>query len=144
MNYLLVGWWPNTLDQFYVTSWKVLPVVLIIFDVIVSYDPPMTATSNYSQSPIAYCILRWRLNQKPLLESALQVIMWTPLLVIFFGGLSFHLSKALLCHFVGINIEWTATAKELETTGFFIGMDRVVKDFKYMYITMLLIMGGMI
>ena len=45
---------------------------------------------------------------------------------------------------MGINIEWTATAKELETTGFFIGMDRIVKDFKYVYITVLLISGGMI
>ena len=41
-------------------------------------------------------------------------------------------------------MEWTATAKELETTGFFIGMDRVGKDFRYMYITMVLIIGGMI
>lgn len=37
MNYLLVGWWPNTLDGFYVTSWKVFPIVLIIFNVIVSF-----------------------------------------------------------------------------------------------------------
>lgn len=38
LNYLLVGWWPNTLDEFYVTSWKVLPVVLIVFDVIVGFS----------------------------------------------------------------------------------------------------------
>jgi hypothetical protein len=37
-----------------------------------------------------------------------------------------------------------ATAKELETTGFFIGRDRIAKDFKYMYIIMLLITSGMI
>ncbi len=41
-------------------------------------------------------------------------------------------------------MEWTATAKELESTGFFIGMDRIVKDFKYMYITLLLITGNVI
>lgn len=97
-----------------------------------------------SQSPLAYVILRWRLNQKTLMQSAAQVILWTPLLVLYFGGISFHLSKAVLCHFVGFNIEWTATAKELETTGFFIGMDRVLKDFKYMYVSLLLIIGGMV
>ena len=64
--------------------------------------------------------------------------------MLFFSGISFHLSKALLCHFVGLNIEWTGTAKELETTGFFIGMDRIVKDFKYVYTIIILIAGGML
>jgi hypothetical protein len=36
VNYLIVGWFPNTLDQFYVTSWRVIVVTLIIFNVIVS------------------------------------------------------------------------------------------------------------
>ena len=45
---------------------------------------------------------------------------------------------------MGINIEWTATAKELETTGFFIGVDKVAKDFKYMYVIISLITGGII
>jgi hypothetical protein len=65
-------------------------------------------------------------------------------MVLFFSGISFHLSKALLCHFVGVNMEWTATAKELETTGFFIGVDRIAADFKYMYISTLSITGGLI
>lgn len=47
-------------------------------------------------------------------------------------------------HFFGVNVEWTATAKELETTGFFIGMDRIGKDFKYMYGSIALISGGML
>jgi predicted metal-dependent phosphotriesterase family hydrolase len=69
---------------------------------------------------------------------------WTPLLILFFSGISFHLSKAILCHFVGIDMEWTATAKELQATGFFIGMDRIAKDFKYMYVTMFALTAGMI
>jgi hypothetical protein len=67
-----------------------------------------------------------------------------PLFVLFFGGLSFHLSKAILCHFLGINMEWTSTAKELEATGFFIGMDKIVKDFKYMYVAVIVLAGGVI
>jgi len=88
--------------------------------------------------------VRYRLGRQRLLDSVIQTITWTPLTVLFFSGISFHLSKALLCNFVGINIEWTTTAKELEITGFFIGMDKIAKDFKYMYITILLITGGII
>jgi hypothetical protein len=67
-----------------------------------------------------------------------------PLFVLFFGGLSFHLSKAILCYFLGINMEWTLTAKEIEATGFFIGIDKIVKDFKYMYIAVMILAGGVI
>ena len=64
--------------------------------------------------------------------------------MVFFGGISIHLSKAILCHFFGIKMEWNSTAKELEATGFFIGMDKIFKDFKYMYIIILFITGCMI
>jgi hypothetical protein len=39
LNYLLVGWNRDFLDGFYVNSWKVIVVILIIFDVIVSSFP---------------------------------------------------------------------------------------------------------
>lgn len=73
-----------------------------------------------------------------------ETIKWMPLFIVFFGGISVHLSKAILCHFLSINIEWTSTAKELEVTGFFIGMDKTLKDFKYMYMTVLFITGALI
>ena len=40
--------------------------------------------------------------------------------------------KALICHACSINMEWTTTAKELEASGFRVGLDRIVRDFKYM------------
>jgi hypothetical protein len=73
-----------------------------------------------------------------------ETITWMPLFMVFFGGISIHLSKAILCHFFSINIEWNSTAKELEETGFFIGMDKIIKDFKYMYIIVLVLTGGLI
>jgi hypothetical protein len=45
-NYLLVGWFPDTLDQFYVASWKVIVVILIIFNVIVSSHHHVPTTSD--------------------------------------------------------------------------------------------------
>lgn len=41
-------------------------------------------------------------------------------------------------------MEWTSTAKELEATGFFIGMDKIIKDFKYMYVVTIGLIAGMI
>jgi len=46
--------------------------------------------------------------------------------------------------FFSINITWTATAKELTESGFRVGLDRIVKDFKYMYLFLLPLVGGMI
>ena len=61
--------------------------------------------------------------------------------VLFFGGLSFHMCKALICHACSINMEWTTTAKELEASGFRVGLDRIVRDFKYMVRTTRLVTG---
>jgi hypothetical protein len=38
---------------------------------------------------------------------------WVLLFAIFFGGISCHLSKALLCHLLEIDISWTTTCKEV-------------------------------
>jgi hypothetical protein len=64
--------------------------------------------------------------------------------LIFFGGLSFSLSKAILCHFFMIKMEWTTTAKELEEHGFRAGLDRIVRDFKGMYLFIVATSGAMI
>jgi hypothetical protein len=34
-NYMFQGLMPNTLDKFYVNSWKILLVIVIIFNVLV-------------------------------------------------------------------------------------------------------------
>jgi hypothetical protein len=85
-------------------------------------------TSNFSQAPISYCVIRLRLRQQGLLKSGWEALRTLPLLVLYFGGLSYHLSKAILCHFFSINVEWTSTAKELESTSFFVGMDRIFTE----------------
>ena len=36
---------------------------------------------------------------------------WLPVFAIFFSGLSLHLLKAMLCHFLEIPVEWGATTK---------------------------------
>jgi hypothetical protein len=129
MNYLVLGWLQEDVDQFYLASWKIWVGMLVVFNIL---------------SPLAFAAIRHRLNQKRFFPSLLETAKWAPLFVLFFGGLSFHLSKALLCHFFYVSMEWTSTAKELEATGFFIGMDKIVKDFKWMYVANIAVIGGMI
>jgi len=89
-------------------------------------------------------MLRHRLSQKTFFLSLGESIKWTPFFLLFFGGISYHLFKAIICHFFSIHMEWTATAKELEGSGFRIGLDRIVRDFKWMYAFMIILVGGMI
>ena len=45
---------------------------------------------------------------------------WLPLLTIFLGGISLHVSQALLCHMFSIDVTWGATAKEVDKTTTFV------------------------
>jgi hypothetical protein len=47
----------------------------------------------------------------------------------FFGGLSIHLSQALLAHLFSYNITWGATKKEVERSNFFIEVPRILRRF---------------
>jgi Glycosyl transferase family group 2 len=128
-NYVVIGLFSNSVDQFYLSSWKIFVGMAVVFNIL---------------SPLAFAMLRHRLGQKTFFLSIIETIKWTPMFVLFFGGLSYHLSKALLCHFLSIKMEWTATAKELEAHGFRVGLDKIASDFKYMYLTILPIVGGII
>ncbi|PMD58223.1 uncharacterized protein K444DRAFT_592129 [Hyaloscypha bicolor E] len=119
LNYFLTGWVMLNLDHYYLTSFKMMISLLVIFNLV---------------SPIAYNFLLWRLGKTNFFKGMWVTIKWMPFFMVFFGGLSIHLTKAIVCHFFSINMEWASTGKELEETGFFIGMDKIIKDFKYMYI----------
>jgi hypothetical protein len=105
-----------------------------------SHFPP--PTNPLSQSPLAFAMLRHRLGEKIFFKSVIETAKWTPMFVLFFGGISFHLLIAILCHFFSIKMEWTATAKEVEAGGFRIGLDKIVRDFKWMYLVIVPVMGG--
>jgi hypothetical protein len=65
-------------------------------------------------------------------------------MAVFMGGLSWHLNLALLSHMLGINMQWGATAKELEASNFFKEFPKIVKGFIHMYITVLVGIAGMV
>ncbi|KAK0664079.1 hypothetical protein DIS24_g683 [Lasiodiplodia hormozganensis] len=128
-NYLLVGWSGADVDQFYLTSWEIFVGMAFVFNVL---------------SPLGYAMLRHRLGQATFFAALLETAKWTPMFLLFFGGISYHLAKAILCHFLGIRMEWTTTAKELTDSGFRAGLDRIVRDFKYMYAFCVVVAGGMV
>lgn len=51
--------------------------------------------------------------------------------VVFFGGISIHVSQALLAHMSSIDMQWGATAKEVERSNFFLEVPKIAKRFKW-------------
>lgn len=51
-------------------------------------------------------------------------------MTIFFGGLSLHVSQALLSHLFSVDMSWGATSKEAENSNFFIEVPKVLKKFR--------------
>ena len=64
--------------------------------------------------------------------------------MIFFGGLSIHLSKAILAHLFSYNITWGATKKEVERSNFFLEVPKILVRFRVALILCVLVVGGMV
>src|SRR5687768_14021496 len=69
---------------------------------------------------------------------------WMPLMTIFLGGVSLHISQALVCHFLSIDMSWGATAKEHEDVDFLEEMPRLFKKFKWTFLLCFLLTALMI
>jgi hypothetical protein len=119
LNYFIIGWYNGHLDHYYLDSFKVYFAIIVIF----------TALGN-----ISLAVLRYRIGEKSLLSAILENFTWIPLLVIFLGGISLHVSQALLSHMFSIDMSWGATAKEVENVSFFEEIPRVIKRFKGTFI----------
>jgi hypothetical protein len=53
---------------------------------------------------------------------------------IFLGGVSLHVSQAILCHFFEIDMVWGATAKELQKVNFGSEIVNILKRFKFTFL----------
>lgn len=62
----------------------------------------------------------------------------------FFGGLSLHLSGAILAHLFSYNITWGATKKEVEFSNFFKEVPAILKRFWATYIISFLTLAAMV
>lgn len=129
LNYFLVGWYNGFLDHYYIDSFKVYFAIVVVF----------TGLGN-----LALAVLRYRIGEGGILSNLGENLKWIPLLVVFLGGISLHVSQALLCHMLSINMTWGATAKEVENITFFQEIPRVLKRFKWTFIFCALLTATMV
>lgn len=109
----------GALDHYYLDSFKIFLACILIFN----------ALGN-----VSLAVLRYRIAEKPLVSGVLENVAWIPLLSVFLGGVSLHVSQALLCHLLCIDLAWGATNKEAEATTFFREMHKVMRNFKYTFL----------
>lgn len=114
-NYFLTGWFTGALDKYYLDSFAIYISIIVVF----------SGFGNF-----ALAILRYRTGEKPLIMGFIENFSWIPLLCIFLGGVSLHVSQALLSHLFSIDMTWGATSKEAENTTFFEEIPRVLRQFK--------------
>ena len=115
-NYFLMGWYNGYLDKYYIDSWKVWFSIIIVFN---------------GLGNIALAIMRYRIGERSLLYSLFENFKWTIMFAIFLGGLSLHVSQALLSHMFEIDMTWGATSKEAEFSNFFIEVPKVLKKVSF-------------
>jgi H+/Cl- antiporter ClcA len=99
VNYFVVGWFAQTIDQYYMDSFSILITVSFVFTIF---------------GPLFNAILRYRCKMDSFGHALVENYMWTPVFIIFFGGLSMHISWALICYLLSIDMQWGATAKVLD------------------------------
>ncbi|RFU31186.1 hypothetical protein B7463_g5182, partial [Scytalidium lignicola] len=128
-NYFAIGWFNGYLDKYYIDSWKVWFSIIIVFN---------------GLGNLSLAVMRYRIGERSLLYALFENIKWTLLLAIFLGGLSLHVSQALLAHMFEIDMTWGATAKEAEFSNFFIEVPKVLKKFKFSMLFAILAIVGMI
>ncbi|RDW84881.1 hypothetical protein BP6252_02471 [Coleophoma cylindrospora] len=118
-NYFLAGWYSGYTDKYYLGSFQIYFAIIIVF----------TGLGN-----VALAVLRYRTSEKGLLSSLFENFQWIFLLTIFLGGISLHVSQALLSHLFEIDMSWGATAKEVENTNFFTEIPKLTKKFKFTFV----------
>lgn len=128
-NYFAVGWFNGYLDKYYLDSWKVWFSIIIVFN---------------GLGNLALAVMRYRIGERSLLYALFENLKWTFMLAIFLGGLSLHVSQALLSHMFEIDMTWGATSKEAEFSNFFIEVPKVLKKFKFSMIFSITAIAGMV
>ncbi|KAI1875914.1 uncharacterized protein JN550_001410 [Neoarthrinium moseri] len=128
-NYFIMGWFNGYLDKYYVDSWQVWFSIIIVFN---------------GLGNVALAVMRYRVGERGLLYALYENFKWTIMFAIFLGGLSLHVSQALLTHMFEIDMTWGATSKEAEFSNFFIEVPKVLKSFKFSMLFSLVFIAGMV
>jgi hypothetical protein len=118
-NYFLIGWFNGYLDHYYVDSFNISLAIVVVFQAL---------------GTVSLAILRYRAQGRSLLGAFFENLTWLPLLTIFLGGISVHVSQAIASHMFSIDMSWGATSKEAEKTTFFDEVPRILRKFKFTFV----------
>ncbi|KAK0635786.1 glycosyl transferase family group 2-domain-containing protein [Bombardia bombarda] len=118
-NYFITGWFYGLYDKYYFDSFAIYVSIVVVF----------TGLGN-----VALAVLRYRLNERSLFGSLFENLKWIPMFTIFLGGISLHVSQAILSHFFEIDMAWGATAKEIEEVHFGQEIVRILRTFKWTFV----------
>lgn len=121
VNMFASGWgrWKLKLAWgFYNEGFGVFVSVLLVFNLV---------------GPFTNALIRYRAREGKFFENVYDNFKWSVLLIIFLGGISMHLSYALIAHLLSLKMEWGATAKSLEAGTFTSELPKIWARFKYMY-----------
>jgi hypothetical protein len=129
VNYFIMGWFNGYLDKYYVDSWQVWFSIILVFN---------------GLGNIALAVMRYRVGERNILYALFENFKWTFLLAIFLGGLSLHVSQALLAHMFEIDMTWGATSKEAEFSNFFIEVPKVLKKVCILFFVSCFLLTGML
>ncbi|KAK7018371.1 Glyco-trans-2-like domain-containing protein [Favolaschia claudopus] len=128
LNYLLLGWAINV-DGFYMHSFEIWLACMIVFP----------CAGN-----VGYTILEYRMGNRSIFAAMVENLTWVPFFFFFFGGMSIHLSTALLAHMFSYNMTWQATKKEVERSNFWIEVPRIWQRFRLAFIICFALIAMMI
>ncbi|KAJ7234454.1 glycosyl transferase family group 2-domain-containing protein [Mycena rebaudengoi] len=118
MNYLLLGLAPE-LDRFYLHSFEILLACTVVFP---------------GLGNLGFTLLEYRLGHRNFFAALYENLRWVPFFLFFFGGLSIHLSTAILAHLFSYDMTWGSTVKEVERSTFWIEVPRIWHRFKLSFI----------
>ncbi|KIW19871.1 hypothetical protein PV08_00446 [Exophiala spinifera] len=118
MNYFLIGWLNGHIDQAYVDSFKIYFGIVVVFQALGS---------------VSLAVLRYRTENRSILGSLTENFANLLLLTVFLGGLSLHVSQAILAYLFSVDMTWGATAKEAEHTSFFREVPVILRKFKFTF-----------
>lgn len=129
LNYFLVGWFNGYLDHYYTDSFRIYFSVVVVFQAL---------------GTVSLSVLRYRTTDCSLVGSFLENLKWLPLLTIFLGGISIHVSQAIASHMFSIDMTWGATAKEETRTTFFNEIPTIFRKFKFTFAFCVLMLACMV
>ncbi|KAK7055869.1 glycosyl transferase family group 2-domain-containing protein [Favolaschia claudopus] len=118
MNFLLLGLAPQ-LDRFYLHSFEILLACTVVFP---------------GLGNLGFTLLEYRLGHRSFFGALFENLRWVPFFLFFFGGLSIHLSTAILAHLFSYDMTWGSTVKEVERSTFWIEVPRIWQRFKLSFI----------